>query len=320
VIVTTDLAALAARAKDGRQASVVSIGVFDGVHLGHGAILEANQRRAAALGAVSTVVTFQSHPKALLLGRAPRTLTTLEHRLALFQRMGIGHAVALPFDEALRDLSAQEFTRRVLIEGLSGCAFVLGFDSKFGRGRMGDADLLRGLGHAVEVVSKVLVDQRAVSSTAIREAVELGDLASAARMLGRGVAVYGEVVEGLRLGRELGFPTANLDLHHELHPPTGVYAGWARVAGPDARLEPGPAIAAVANIGFKPTIDGERPELPTMEVHLLDGDHSIYGQHLEFEFALRLRGEERFESLDALKVQIGKDVKRARAVLDSLPS
>lgn len=315
MIVTTDLAALVARAQDGPEPSVVSIGMFDGVHLGHRAILEANQRRADALGAISTVVTFQSHPKALLLGRAPRTLTTLEHRLALFQRMGIGHAVALPFDEHLRDLSAQDFTRQVLIEGLAARAFVLGFDSKFGKDRAGDADLLRGLGHAVEIVKKVLVDQRAVSSTAIREAVELGDLASAARMLGRGVAVYGEVVEGRRLGRELGFPTANLDLHHELHPPTGVYAGWARVAGPDARLEPGPAIQAVANIGFKPTVSGERPDLPTMEVHLLDGEHSIYGQHVEFEFVERLRGEVRFESLGALKVQIGKDVVHARTVL-----
>lgn len=312
--VTTDLVDLVGAAPPAAPA-VVSIGVFDGVHLGHHAILEANLRRAAALDAVPTVVTFQSHPKALLLGRAPRTLTTLEHRLALFARAGIGHTLALPFDERLRNLTPEAFTNEVLVEGLGARAFVLGFDSKFGRDRAGDADLLRSLGHAVEVVDKVLVDQRAVSSTAIREAVELGDLAAAARMLGRPVAVFGEVVAGQRLGRELGFPTANLDLHHELHPPTGVYAGWARVAGPEARLEPGPSIAAVANIGFRPTVSGERTDLPTMEVHLLEGEHSIYGQHLEFEFAERLRGEERFESIDALKAQITRDVARARAIL-----
>lgn len=204
------------------------MGVFDGVHLGHQAILRGNLIRAREIGAQPTVVTFGQHPKSLLLGRAPRTLTSLAHRLELFRRAGIGHTLVLTFDEELRQIPARAFAEEVLVEGLGARKFVLGFDSKFGKDRQGTPEYLQSLGLDVEIAPKVKVAGRAVSSTAIREAVELGDLEQAARMLGRPVAVYGEVVRGDALGRELGFPTANLDLHHELRPPPGVYAGFAR--------------------------------------------------------------------------------------------
>lgn len=294
--------------------SVISIGVFDGVHLGHQAILAANRSRAAGLGARSTVVTFQTHPKGTLLGRAPRTLTSLEHRLELFRRAGVEHTLVLAFDAALRERSAEEFTRQTLVRDLGGRAFALGFDSKFGRDRRGTPELLHGMGLDVEVVGKVEVGGRAVSSTAIREAVELGDLASAARMLGRRVSVLGTVVHGSRRGRELGFPTANLDLHHELHPPPGVWAGRAVVLGRDERLQ---GLPAVANIGFRPTLAGQRSAEPTLEVHLLDFQGDLYGCDLEFEFLAALRGERRFDGPGELAAQIARDVAEARRLLDS---
>lgn len=294
------------------KGSVVSIGVFDGVHLGHRAILARNVEAAAELGAVPTVVTFQTHPKLLLLGRAPRTLTTLEHRLELFAREGIQHTVAIDFDAELRALSAESFIDRVAVHGLRVKRFVLGFDSKFGRDREGTPARLKELGHAVEVVEKVALGGRPVSSTAIREAVELGDLAGAEAMLGRPVSIFGEVVEGARLGRTIGFPTANLDLHHELHPPPGVYAGWAHLlhAGEERETH-----AAVANIGFRPTVTSEGEAPLAIEVHLLDFEGDLYGERIEFEFAGALRSEQRFAGLDALKAQIGRDVAAARELL-----
>ncbi len=179
---TDGLAALAAG--DPGQA-VVSIGVFDGVHLGHRAILAANRARAERLGATPTVVTFRGHPKELLLGRSPLTLTSLEHRLELFAEAGIEHTLVLDFTEHLRSLDAEAFTREVLVDGLGVQAFVLGFDSKFGRDRLGTPAFLRERGFAVEVVDAVRRGGRAVSSTAIREAVTLGDLEGAEAMLGR---------------------------------------------------------------------------------------------------------------------------------------
>ncbi|MCP3920509.1 MAG: riboflavin biosynthesis protein RibF [bacterium] len=304
----------------GSPGSVVSIGVFDGVHLGHEAILAANVARARELDVQPTVVTFGRHPKGILLGRAPRTLTTLAHRLELFRRAGIVHTLVLNFDETLRSMPAPEFTRSILIERLAAESFVLGFDSKFGKGQAGGPVLLRELGHDVHVVPKVTVGSRAVSSTAIREAVELGDLAGAARMLGRPVSVFGDVVRGEALGRRIGFPTANLDLHHELHPPTGVYACRAHIVDPDNPLAARASHDAVANIGFRPTVSGERPAEPLVEVHLLDcgdryADDSLYGEHVELEFLRHLRPEQRFDGLTELRAQIARDVAEARRML-----
>lgn len=292
--------------------------MFDGVHLGHQSILRTNVERARSLGAEPTVVTFAEHPKAVLLGRAPRTLTTIEHRLALFARSGIAHAVVLNFDESLRNTTADVFTTRVLEDGLATRAFVLGFDSKFGKHRAGGPEFLRERGHDVEIADKVEVGQRAVSSTAIREAIELGDLESARAMLGRPVTIYGEVVHGEALGRRLGFPTANLDLFHELQPPDGVYACRAHVVpppsasgAPDPRERIG-SFDAVANIGRRPTANASDESL--VEVHMLGFDGDLYGQRIELEFVARLRSEEHFPSLDELQAAIANDVARARAL------
>lgn len=290
------------------RGAVVSLGVFDGVHLGHRSILQANVSRARALGAVPTVVTFRRHPKHLLLGHAPKTLTTLEHRLELFARAGIAHSVVLDFDAVLRALAATQFARE-LDRSLDVRCFVLGFDSKFGRDRGGTPESLRALGYEVEVAPKVLVHDRPVSSTAIREAVELGDLVAAAAMLGRPVSVYGRVVHGTSLGHRIGYPTANLNLHRQLHPPPGVYA--CRVHHRPANGPPRD-YQGVTNIGFRPTV-AARPALhPQVEVHLLDFEGDLYGQRIELEFVARLRGEKRFSGIDELSAQIARDVQEAR--------
>jgi riboflavin kinase/FMN adenylyltransferase len=300
------------RLRPGPRGAVVSLGMFDGVHLGHQAILAANVARARELGSQATVVTFRRHPKALLLGRAPKTLTTLEHRLELFERAGVEHAVVLPFDEALRGLSALDFVRVVALEGLGARCFVLGFDSKFGRDRGGTPESLRAAGFDVQVAPKVVVQGRPVSSSAIREAVELGDLAAGAAMLGRPVSVFGRVIHGDSVGKGLGFPTANLNLHQGLHPPPGVYACQVHHLRAEGarRSHPG-----VANIGFRPTLGGPPPRRPQVEVHLLDYQGNLYGQRLELEFVARLRGEQRFASLAELSAQIARDVERARGEL-----
>lgn len=298
--------------------SVISIGVFDGVHLGHQAILKANVARAKELGAEATVLTFRRHPKKLLLGRAPKTLTTLDHRLELFRRAHVEHTFALSFDESLRELSARDFAQVFLSKGLNVRELVLGFDSKFGRERQGTPEYLQELGYTVQVVPQVIVDSRPISSTAIREAVELGDLPTAAKMLGRPVSTFGKVVHGQARGAGLGFPTANLDLHHELHPPVGVYAVRAhRMVSNDGREERSQTFHAVANIGYRPTIDKQPSTEPVLEVHLLDFEGDLYGERLELEFEARLRGEKRFGSIDELQTQIASDIREARQRLQT---
>ncbi len=296
------------------EGSVVSIGVFDGVHQGHQAILRANVARAIELGAEPTVVTFRRHPKRVILGRAPKTLTTLDHRLELFRAAGIRHTVALDFDSDLREQSAAEFTATCLIRGLAAKHFVLGFDSKFGHDRQGGAELLRELGHAVDVVGQVMVGRRPVSSTAIREATELGDLVAAAEMLGRPVAVMGRVIHGDARGRELGFPTANVNPMHSLLPPYGVYATRVRVVDDGPPLPPG--LPSVTNVGRRPTVAEEGAD-PRVEVHLLDWSGDLYGTRLEVAFVEHLRDERRFEGLEALTAQMRIDAARAAEVLGS---
>ena len=301
--------------------AVTSVGVFDGVHLGHQSILRTNIERAEELGAEPTVVTFAHHPKAVILGRAPRTLTTIEHRLALFARAGIRHVCVLTFDETLRDTSADEFTEKFLERGLNTRAFVLGFDSKFGSGRAGGPESLRQRGHGVEIAPKVLVGQRAVSSTAIREAIELGDLQSGAEMLGRPVTIYGEVVHGEALGRRLGLS------NRESRSLRRTAAAQRRVCVPCAhracacgvwRARPArahrqlltPRATSVAAPRWA------RPDAETLvEVHMLDFEGDLYGRRIELEFVERVRAEKKFSSLDELQEAIAADVAKVRKAL-----
>lgn len=291
---------------------VATVGVFDGVHLGHFHVLREVVTRAEKSSVKSVMVTFADHPKSVLIGRAPATVTSLDHRLLLFRRAGIDATLVLSFTPELRELSAQDFTRKVLLDGLGLRELVFGFDSKFGKNRSGNPESLRplsrDLGFAITEVPPLRLSGRAVSSTFIREAVQLGDLENASTMLGRPVSVLGTVVQGDQRGRELGFRTANLDLHHELHPPRGVYAGLVRLPGSE---KPG-LLPAVINLGTRPTFKGDAEKI---EVHLIDFDGDLYGQDLEVFFLQAIRPEISFADAGALSAQIKADLAEAIAIL-----
>jgi len=284
-----------------------TIGVFDGVHLGHRAILERTIACARDLGRPAAALTFSVHPDRLLRGRAPRTLQSLEHRLQAMDELGLDGAVVLEFDARLRDRSAEEFVDLYLVRALAIRRLVLGHDTAIGQDRRGDASLLRELGgrlgFTVEVVGEVCIGGVPISSTTIRSALESGDLAAARAMLGRAPSVLGRVVEGARRGRTLGFPTANLDVREDCVPAAGVYAVLVRE---EARVHRG-----VCNIGLRPTFDAG-PHV-VVEVHLLGFSGDLYGRLLRVDFIERLRPEQRFADAAALRLQIARDIDAARA-------
>lgn len=295
------------------QGCVATVGVFDGVHLGHLAVLQKVIERAVALNVRPVMVTFSGHPKSVLLGHAPATITSLEHRLLLFERAGIQTTLVLPFTDELRELPAEDFVRKILIKGLGLRELVFGFDSKFGKDRGGNPESLRPLAKELNLgiteVPPARESGRAVSSTFIREAVQLGDLPRASALLGRPTSLLGTVVPGDQRGRKLGFPTANLRLHHELRPPNGVYAAQL--------LRRGELLPAVVNIGDRPTFDADGTQV---EAHLLDFHGDLYGEVLEVFLIQRLRDEKAFASEQALQEQITADIGQCREVLSDPPS
>jgi len=296
---------------------IATIGVFDGVHIGHFSVINRVVANARDRSLAPTVVTFASHPKEELRGRAPATVTSLEHRLRLFERVGVELVLVLEFNAALRQLSAEQFLRNHLLPQLGVRGLVMGFDSKFGHGRGGTLESLRPLakelGLELEEVAPLRMGKRAVSSTAVREAVSLGELSRAASMLGRPVAMLGTVIHGDGRGSQLGFPTANLDPHHELQPPDGVYAAFAQIGKLDAenaeQLHP-----AVVNLGSRPTFGAEES---SPEAHLLDFSGDLYGRTMELHFIKHLRATEKFDDVDALTTQLKKDVVEARTIIAS---
>ncbi|MCB9882211.1 MAG: riboflavin biosynthesis protein RibF [Planctomycetes bacterium] len=292
--------------------SAVTVGVFDGVHRGHLAVFEALARCAEAHdpALARVAITFAIHPKTITIGHAPPSITSFDHRLRLLERNGFDAVLVLPFDEALRSQTAAAFLHTWIKERLDARALVLGWDSKFGRDREGTfetvAPLAATLGIEVHAIPPFVLRGRPVSSTAIREAISIGDLAGAREMLGRSPGLLGRVVEGDRRGRTILFPTANLALEHEVTPPLGVYAVYANVG--DAWLP------AVMNLGRRPTVD--QPDAPvTAEVHVLDWEGDLYGEMLEVHLEAFLREERRFDGLDALRSAIQGDVSRARDLL-----
>lgn len=290
--------------------SVATVGVFDGVHLGHLRLLHELVEYAAELGGMPTVVTFADHPDRLLRGEAPPPLTSLEHRLRLLRRAGVDRIALLQFDEALRDLSVRAFAERVLVGALRTCGLLLGYDSAFGKDREGTPERLRGigaeLGFAVRIARSLELDGAPVSSSAIRAAIAAGDLTRAQRMLGRWPSTLGRVVAGDHRGHALGYPTANLAVETPVLPPSGVYAVQV--------LHDGAVLPGVANLGVRPTFGGPA-DGRTLEVHLLDFAGELYGRLLEVMFLARIRDERRFAGADALRAQIARDVETARAIL-----
>jgi len=289
-----------------RRPSAVALGVFDGVHLGHRAILGAAVAHARATGSPALACTFEPHPLEVLQpDRAPQPITTLEERLDLIAACGVDGAVVLEFTRELAAVEPEAFVKDVLVDRLAARQVVVGFNHRFGRGARGDADLLhdlgRRLGFSVDVVEPLTVDGAPVSSTAIRAALGRGELDAAARMLGRPYTLAGTVVAGAGRARTPRFPTANVAPDRPALVAPGVYACTALVAGQSRR--------AVVNVGVRPTF-GE--EALAVEAYLLDFSGDLYGQTIRLTFVARVREERRFPSVDALRVQIAEDVETAR--------
>jgi len=289
----------------------VTIGVFDGLHQGHRHVISLLRSRAAGLGGLEcAVATFDPHPLTVVAPEhAPRLLTGIEHRLELLAEAGLDLAAVLPFDEEMRRLTSAAFAAAVLRDALQARLVVVGEDFRFGHQRTGNVASLAELGDAHGFAAEVVPlvgGQAPMSSTRIRAMVAAADLAGAAAALGRPHEVRGTVVRGDGRGRELGYPTANVAVPAALAlPPPGVYAVRAGRVG-------GAVAPAVANLGSRPTFDGEGE---TLEVHLLEPPGDLYGATLRVAFVARLRDEKRFASAADLVAQISADAVAARALL-----
>jgi riboflavin kinase/FMN adenylyltransferase len=306
--------------------SVVAIGKFDGVHSGHRAVIDRARVDAAAAGARVVAVTFDRNPLALLRPEiCPDSLVGAGQKLQLLADTGVDATLMLTFDRALADLGAREFVEHVLVGALGVRIVLVGADFRFGRGGAGNPELLRELGgefgFEVDVIEDVrAIDEgRRVSSTWVRELLTEGDVAGAARLLGRPHAVRGEVVHGLKRGRELGFPTANLagDLEGFV-PAEGVYAGWLIDAGAagDGALQPRSSVRypAAISVGTNPTFDDI--DVPQVEAYVLDEtDLDLYGHIVDVEFVERIRGMVAFEGVEPLIAQMTNDVAQVRREL-----
>ena len=287
---------------------VATIGNFDGVHRGHQAILARLRERAIELGVPSCVVIFEPQPREFFAPQtAPARLTRLREKLELLAGQGVDFVLCLAFNRRLRELSADEFVRQVLVEGLRVKHLEIGDDFRFGAGRGGDFDFLVRAGEqyafTVEAALTVELDGERVSSTRVRQALQAGELELAGRLLGRPYALGGCVLHGQKLARQLGTPTANVQLKRRKPPLCGVFLVSV--------LHQGRRYQGVANIGQRPTVAGDGS--PHLEVHLLDFAGDLYGQRLTVEFHHKLRDEQRFASLEALKTAIDADVAAARA-------
>jgi len=293
------------------RSPVVALGNFDGLHLGHGAIVGRTRDRAAALGGDSVVFTFVPHPVSVLAPeRAPPLITSFAQRLFRLRERGIAGVVVPRFTRRFAALSPAEFVRRFLVEGLGAVVVVVGYNVTFGHQRAGTPEVLRSLGadlgFDVEIVPPLAVAGRKVSSSAVRRAIARGDMGLAAELLGRLHEVQGRVRVGDRRGATTGFPTANILPRGGMLPPDGVYAVRVRIAG-ESSWRPG-----VANLGTNPTFGGCARRL---ETYLLDYSGDLYGRSIRVGLVQRLRPEMRFESVETLIAQIRADVSAARDIL-----
>jgi riboflavin kinase/FMN adenylyltransferase len=284
----------------------LAVGVFDGVHRGHAAVIAAVSERAGT----TAVLTFDPHPVRILCReRAPLQITTLEHKQHILGKVGIECLLVVRFDQQRASQEAEEFVREIAAACQLGCVAV-GVGFRFGKDREGDLALLRDLGGELgfEVCGIDPVRDcggQVISSTRVRAALDAGDIDCVTGLLGRDYSLFGEVEEGRRMGRQMGFPTANISLQNEQLPSFGVYA-----VGVD--LE-GEYITGVANLGRRPTLNETQAEV-LLEVHLFNFDRDIYGRRLEVFFKSRIRDERRFDSIESLREQIGRDIAVAQSL------
>jgi riboflavin kinase/FMN adenylyltransferase len=293
---------------------VATIGNFDGVHLGHKTIIDQVKQKAAQLGVPSVAMIFEPQPREFFQGdEAPPRLMPFRQKFEALLAEGVDMVLCIRFDETFRSYSGMGFIEDVLISGLGVRHLVVGDDFRFGCDRAGDFKLLQGVGQergfTVENTRTVTVDGERVSSTRVRNALNVNGLKEAERLLGHPYRIHGRIVYGRQLGRQLNAPTANI-LLNQMPALRGVYVVRAR-------LETGEWCDGVANIGLRPTVDGKRPSL---EVHLFDFAGTLYGQHLEVVFRHSLRDEVKFDSVDELRQQIARDFDNARAWLADNPA
>jgi len=295
----------------GWDGAVIAIGNFDGLHVGHRALIARARELAATHHALTVALTFDPHPSALLApAHAPPMITSITRRVELLGEAGVEVVVVEPFTRALADVPAGAFVDDIVIAGLRARAIVVGYDFSYGQGRTGTVDALRAHGRdagvEIAIVPPVTVDGEIAASTKVRGQLRAGDLARAERMLGRPWDVDGGVVHGAKRGRAIGVPTANIQPEVELTIAPGIYAVTLSVEG-------GPAMPAVASLGTNPTfVDAGRLVL---EVHVLDWSGDLYGRRVRTTFVARLRDELRFDSVEALIAQIQRDIAEARALL-----
>jgi len=288
----------------------LAIGVFDGVHLGHQAVISTSAGHARAADGTPVVFTFDPHPEKILRPeRAPHLLTATQHKIGLIRDLGVGNLLIINFDKQFASTEPEDFVAELVGHSKPLREICVGHEWSFGKNRRGNLNLLNKLGvkfnFAVVGVPPVKINGVVISSTAIRRAIEEGDFQRAARMLGREYTILGTVTRGDSLGKQIGFPTANLSAHNEQFPPDGVYAAEAKIEDQVHR--------GVINLGVRPTVSDAKSER-VLEIHLFNFDRDIYGQNIEVCFLKFLRAEKKFESLDALVQQIRGDVEQARAV------
>ena len=294
-----------------RKACAATIGNFDGVHLGHQAVLEQLKSSVTGTELISTVLIFEPQPIEFFSpDKAPSRLTRLREKLQQFDQHDVDRVVCLRFDKALAGLSAVEFVEQILVNALAVNKLIVGDDFRFAKNREGDYHTLidagKQFGFDVNMTASFNADQERVSSTLIREALAKGDMAKATNLLGRPYRISGRVVHGDKRGRRLGFATANIELHRYFSPVVGIFSG--RVYGINDE-----SLDAVIYVGSRPVFKGDRVLL---EVHILDFDADLYGKHLQVEFLEKLRGEGDFESEAALVEQIKADINDARKSLE----
>ena len=286
----------------------LAIGVFDGVHRGHQAVISTSTSHAQSSNGTPLVVTFDPHPvKVLRPNDAPHLLTATQHKIALIRDLGVDHLLVINFDKKFAATPPDKFVEQLVAHSKPLREICVGHEWSFGKDRRGNLGLLKELGaqfhfHVVGI-PPVKVNSAVVSSTAVRQAVEKGDFATAAVMLGREYTILGTVKAGEKLGKKLGYPTANLSAHSEQFPPNGVYLAEAWIQGV--------LYHGVVNLGYRPTVSDGRSER-VLEIYLLDFNRDIYGENVEVRFVRYLRPERKFDNLEALVRQIDADVQQAR--------
>lgn len=289
--------------------AVITIGNFDGVHLGHREIFRRVRREAAESGGVSVVVTFEPHPlKVLPSGKKLRLINTYTEKELLIEASGVDYLITIPFTPEFAALSAEQFIRDVLVDKIGARRVIIGYDYAFGRNREGNVELLRRIGaemgFVVEVMEPIGIDGAIYSSSAIRRMIEAGSVREVVALLGRHFSIGGTVVHGHHRGKGLGFPTANLETDKELIPGFGVYAVKVRI---DEQIYDG-----ACNIGDNPTFGDDKR---VIEVFIFDFDGELYGREVRIYFVERLRGEEKFGDAALLQQAIAADVARCREIL-----